>query len=81
MRNKVFGPWIRLGMQKGLATGRAKGATLERQRMLSRFLERRFGVLPPAISKRIGERTERQADHVIAGAADGRTLQQLFPKR
>lgn len=59
LKNAVFGPPYREGREKGFAEGEAKG----RVEFLFDMLEKRFGLVPPDVRKRLrsmksGELTE-----------------------
>jgi hypothetical protein len=67
INDKTFGPWIRKGMAKGA------------QRMLRLQLEKRFGVLPAAVDKRLASITETEAEKLALALMDAKSLDELFP--
>jgi predicted transposase YdaD len=83
INDKTFGPWIRKGMEEGLEKGLEKGREKGRDEGLAlatRFvLNKRFGHLPPGISRRLSGLSETQAQQILAGVLEGKTLAQLFP--
>ncbi len=79
INDKTFGPWIRKGFEKGLEKGREKGRE-KGLALATRFvLNKRFGDLPPAISRRLSGLSETQAQQILSGVLEGKTLAELFP--
>jgi predicted transposase YdaD len=83
INDKTFGPWIRKGIEQGEKRGEKKGEKRGEKKAIRRAariaLTRRFGTLPGEVSKRIDKLTEREADQILEGVVDGKSLEQLFP--
>jgi len=66
------------GLEKGLEQGRQEGARFGAAKVLERLLETRFGPLPRALRKRIGEATVEQLYQWSEAVLQAPTLGQVF---
>jgi len=87
VNNKVFGPWIRKGieeglekgLEKGLQEGVGRGRKEGYQRAVRFALKQRFGVLPADVTRRLRTLSERQAERLLGAVLGGKRLDELFP--
>ena len=66
------------GRAVGLAEGREEGRITALRRILSRFIERRFGSVPAWAQDRLNAMTAPQLDEALRHILDAPTLEDVF---
>jgi predicted transposase YdaD len=84
MDNEVIGPAIRQGLAQGMEQGIEKGLEMGRAEgqmdLLVSLIEKRFGIIPRAISRRIAALKPAQLKRVGLRLLDARRIEDLFER-
>ena len=68
------------GLREGQKIGLREGQKMGAKQLVKLLLEKRFGPLPPAITKRLTKLSEAQTQKLALATVDAKCLDELFPE-
>jgi hypothetical protein len=73
-----MGLWTQPYYEKGLAEGEARGEAKGMGKVLTRFLEKRFGAVPPLLRERISAANVEQIEAWLDRTVDAPDMDSVF---